>query len=319
MAASPEFSVVIPTHNRLEVLAEVIRALEFQDGAPEFEVVVVDDGSSDGTAAHLATLVARGTIRFLRTIRTPHVGLAAARNAGVRASRGTHVYFIDDDVVPAPGCIAAMLRHTGFAPNDVHVGELRNVRLAAVRSLLAASRAVDFKGFSPLDELCEFHSMYAAAKVLFSGETSSPPAVWWAVITGGNLCVPRTALSAVGGFDESFTHWGPEDADLCYRLFRSGITARYHDDCRLFHLDHPRDAKLIRVAMMRNAGLLYKKHGTPHELLEYLRFFNGMSTLEHFNNVTAAAYGLARLRLADFRITMKDATQQERVLAWRTA
>src|SRR4051794_38038558 len=103
MAAAPEVSVVIPTHNRLEVLAEVIRALEFQEGAPELEVVVADDGSTDGTADWLRH---RSFNVNLRVFTQENRGPAAARNTGVAVAAGKWVAFLGDDTVPSPGWLA---------------------------------------------------------------------------------------------------------------------------------------------------------------------------------------------------------------------
>src|SRR5215510_2656492 len=95
----PEVSVVIPTHNRLEVLAEVLQALEFQQGAPSFEVVVVDDGSSDGTSDWLRH---RSFSLPLRVLTQENRGPAAARNTGVAVASGRWVAFLGDDTVPSP-------------------------------------------------------------------------------------------------------------------------------------------------------------------------------------------------------------------------
>jgi len=312
-------TLVVPTHDKLTYLRATLASLAHRIGeAPGAEVVVVDDGCSDGTTEHLAALAARHA--WLRTVRTPHVGLAGARNAGAQAARGTHVLFVDDDVVPGPGCLAALDAHVARTPRAVHIGRLRNVRIGAVPALLDAAAATSFAGFPALDAHTEYHSMYDAARVLFAeAPNGSTPAAWWAVVTGGNLCIPRAALAAAGGFDTSFQHWGPEDADLCYRLFLAGVPARFHDDCPLFHLDHPRDARAIHVAMMRNATLLYKRHGKPPELLAYLRFFNGMMSLREFDATVAERHGLAAMPVRDFHVTMRDVTRQEHVIAWGRA
>ena len=99
----PEISVVIPTHNRLEVLSEVLQALEFQHDPPPFEVVVVDDGSTDGTGDWLRSR----TFRIpLRTLVQENHGPAGARNTGVAAASGRWVAFLGDDTVPSPGWLA---------------------------------------------------------------------------------------------------------------------------------------------------------------------------------------------------------------------
>src|SRR5437868_8294692 len=105
MSSAPyEISVVIPTFNRLEVLVEVLQALEFQQGAPSFEVVVVDDGSSDGTGGWLRS---RTFNLPLRVLSQENRGPAAARNTGVAVAQGQWVAFLGDDTVPSPGWLAA--------------------------------------------------------------------------------------------------------------------------------------------------------------------------------------------------------------------
>src|SRR4029077_2951193 len=95
-----EVSVVIPTHNRLEVLAEVLQALEFQQGPPTFEVVVVDDGSGDGTADWLRSRSFRIPVRVL--LQENH-GPAAARNTRGAAGAGPRVFFLRGHTVPSAG------------------------------------------------------------------------------------------------------------------------------------------------------------------------------------------------------------------------
>src|SRR5215470_1254780 len=116
-----EMSVVIPTFNRLEVLAEVLQALEFQQGAPPFEVVVVDDGSSDGTSAWLRSRTFRIPLRVLAQ---ENRGPAAARNTGVAVAQGQWVAFLGDDTVPSPGWLAAHREAHRRHRDDLHVAVL---------------------------------------------------------------------------------------------------------------------------------------------------------------------------------------------------
>ena len=85
------FSVVIPTHNRVHFLASALETV-WQQRFPAFEVIVVDDGSNDGTKEYLRNLGTK-----LRVITQANSGPGAARNAGVRAARGDYVAFLDDD------------------------------------------------------------------------------------------------------------------------------------------------------------------------------------------------------------------------------
>jgi Glycosyltransferases involved in cell wall biogenesis len=94
----PYLSIVVPTYNRLPMLLRVLAALEEQRDAPDFEVIVIDDGSSDATAATMEAHTARRYPLIFRSQK--NAGPGRARNAGVLLARGTFIVFIGDDTVP---------------------------------------------------------------------------------------------------------------------------------------------------------------------------------------------------------------------------
>ena len=116
-SVDPMVSVVIPTFNRAHYLRQSIDSVLAQEG-PSFELIVVDDGSTDETAALLAEYGER-----LRMLRQPNSGIAAARNAGVAAARGRFIAFHDSDDVALPGRLACpwaiLTEHPEF---DVVIG-----------------------------------------------------------------------------------------------------------------------------------------------------------------------------------------------------
>jgi len=99
---TPHISVVIPAFNRESYLGEAIESVLAQ-GRPETELIVVDDGSTDGTASVASSHP--GVV----CLRLPHRGPAAARNAGIAAARGELIAFLDSDDLWAPGKLAAQL------------------------------------------------------------------------------------------------------------------------------------------------------------------------------------------------------------------
>jgi glycosyltransferase involved in cell wall biosynthesis len=100
--AGPELSVIVPAHDAAATLTRTLQCLATQHGVGRLEVVVVDDGSSDATAA----VAERAGVRVVRTERA---GPATARNVGVAASSGSRLAFLDADCFPEPGWAAAAL------------------------------------------------------------------------------------------------------------------------------------------------------------------------------------------------------------------
>lgn len=137
-----QVSVVIPTHNRGKMLAHAIESALAQTWAP-LEIIIIDDASSDGTAALLHRL--SETDSRIRYISSPHpMGGARARNEGIKAAKGKYVAFLDDDDVWSPGKLEAqidlLVRHPkavavscGYVKKNEGLGT-RHVRVAPSRN-----------------------------------------------------------------------------------------------------------------------------------------------------------------------------------------
>lgn len=109
----PRVSVVVPTRNRAAALRTALRSLARQDDdSPAFEVLVVDNGSTDDTSCVVAEFTSTLALRYLHE---PAVGVCNARNTGWRAARGEYVACLDDDAVACPAWVKAIVE--GFAPD----------------------------------------------------------------------------------------------------------------------------------------------------------------------------------------------------------
>jgi glycosyltransferase involved in cell wall biosynthesis len=104
-------SVIIPTYNRRDWVREAVLSVLEQRGAPAYELIVVDDGSEDDTASVLAGLGDR-----LRILSAPHRGVSAARNAGIRASQGRWVAFLDSDDLWLPDKLRLQMEYLTSSP-----------------------------------------------------------------------------------------------------------------------------------------------------------------------------------------------------------
>ena len=230
-----KFSVVIATRDRAAFLTRALDSLGAQVGAPEFEVVVVDNGSSDATPEVVATHAARGAFA-LRRIFVAEPNRGAARNAGVAESRGAILVFVDDDVWLPEGFLAAhAAAHDGIFPKAVS-GPILNV------------------------------PSYAAAPL------PSPLNYSRAFFCTCNVSLARTAFDAAGGFDVDFNLYGWEDTELGLRLRRRDVRRAFAWKAYLYHIKPPRietlDAALNKtVERARMAARFIAKDDGPRTRL----------------------------------------------------
>lgn len=109
--SSPSISIIIPTYNREDYIVECLESARHQMGAPTYEIIVVNDGSTDGTKALLAKY---GSITVIDTDKNS--GLSVARNEGVLAARGEYLFFLDSDDKITPDALATLWRHVTAHP-----------------------------------------------------------------------------------------------------------------------------------------------------------------------------------------------------------
>ena len=210
-----KLTVVIPTLDKEPLLRRTLAALADQDsGGRSWEIVVVDDGSRDGTAAFLAAAAAATGSRLTVVSPGRNLGRARARNLGARTARGTWILFLDDDIVAPPGLVAAHLDALEARPGWGTIGRV-----------VTAPEVVDAPHFAYLDSRGV-------------GRLPAGPAPARFFVTQ-NAAVPREAFLAVGGFDEDFAAYGFEDMEVAFRLEdEAGVRFLALDAPRPRHVHH---------------------------------------------------------------------------------
>lgn len=196
----PEISVVIPTYNRLDRLRRVLAALEQQKYPRDaFEVIIVSDGSTDGTNAFLEALLSP---IHVRSFVQPNSGPAAARNSGVALAAGDYIVFIDDDVVPEPQLLAEHMQAHRLAGREV----------AVLGPLLSPQgfQMSPWVGWEQKMLMKQYASMLRGDWVPTARQFYT-----------GNASLRREHILAAGGFDVSFRR--AEDVELAYRLVDHGV------------------------------------------------------------------------------------------------
>ena len=199
-ARIPQISVVVPTYNRLGRLAKVISALEQQEfPSDDYEIIVVCDGSSDGTEDYLNGLSSE---RNVRCFSQANQGPAAARNLGIKKAIGEFVVFIDDDVVASPQLLAEHMRSHREAGREIVV----------IGPLLSPD------GFEMAPWVrWEQEMLMKQYRTLLAGIWQTSARQFYT----GNASIRRSHILAAGGFDEGFRR--AEDVELAYRLASRGL------------------------------------------------------------------------------------------------
>jgi GT2 family glycosyltransferase len=241
---SPTFSVVVPTFNRAGLLQKVLEALRRQ--VPDdlsFELVVVDDGSSDGTSE---VIDAFETTRFtLVALRQENAGPAMARNHGLAAAIGRYVLFTGDDIEPAPDLLAQHLEAHRTLPDD-RWAVLGRVSWAPELQLTSTMQHVDGVGAQQFS----YHFMEDGAEYDFRHFYTA------------NVSTSRRLLEQeFGGFSSDFSAAAFEDAEFALRLSRRGMRIIYHAAAQAYH-HHPYDARAFfkrQEACGRMAAVFVRK------------------------------------------------------------
>lgn len=194
MTGSPLVSVVIPTHNRLDMLRQAVASVLIEHAVP-LQLVVVDDASSDGTAAWLATCA---DARLEHHVLSPGRGGSGARSVGLEHVRAPHVLFLDDDDLLEPGALPALL--------------------ASLRRHPRAGRALG--GHRVFGEgVCGRRPAHPPVALTLR-PWREELAIW--NMPPGTMLWRTDVVRAAGGWDEARRRG--EDVDLCLRAWRHPVT-----------------------------------------------------------------------------------------------
>ena len=238
-----KISVVLPTHNNAQILPDCLRRILSQTlPKEEYEVIVIDDGSMDGTV---------GVLREIRGIRVQsfdkNSGPSAARNAGILAAKAPIIVFIQDDILVKPDFLE---QHLSFHEERSDV----------------ASVLVGNTRFDPAVAQTPFMQWWEGKQFGFPiGGIGEVGGISYLNFYPTNLSAKREFLLRNGLFDKEFFvngHIGYEDTELGYRLWQAGMRLYYNPALKVLHR-HLRSLKDIcdqSYYKGQLARILYQKH-----------------------------------------------------------
>lgn len=237
-------SVVVATCNRAERLMRLLDALSIQDLAEPFEVVVVDDRSTDDTLARLNATAGERPFTLLIVPSVVNTGAGGARNRGWQAARGEVVAFTDDDCVPDPAWLRCLT--DGLVEADITIGRTR----------------------PPEDQL---HLIGPLSHYLDIDHNQS--------FSTCNIAYRRTVLEKMDGFDADGYAWvDGEDTDLGLRAVKDGFRDAYVEDALVWHDVGPSAFKphMRRLRRLKGIVALVAQHPESRQNLNATTFLRSV-------------------------------------------
>ena len=224
----PKISVVVATYNAARTLGDCLESLR-QLRYPDYEVIVVNDGSTDGSEPIIDRYP-------FRAITTPNQGVSAARNEGLRAATGEIVAYIDSDARADPDWLSYLA--ATFLESDV-VGVGGPNRVPGEDTWIAK---------------CVYRSPGGPTEVMLDDQSAEH-------IPGCNMAFRKWALEEIGGFDPIFTK-AADDVDICWRLLDRGYRIGFGPSAVVWHHRRPSVGAYWRqqVGYGRSEVLLERKH-----------------------------------------------------------
>lgn len=235
-------SVIIPTYNRIELLSHTLKSLALQKVDKSFfEVIIVDDGSSDDTLSLVK--------RFEKTLHIKYVYQedrgyrpSSARNLGIKIASSKICLFIDSGIILGQNCIKDHIDfHESTSHNFAAIGYILGYD-EKYKTVNKLDSLIDFENLDlSIENVCKTENFLDAREVRYnkySDKIENLPAPW-VYFWGGHVSVSRENLIAVDLFDENFDgRWGVEDNELGFRLHKNGVKIMLLRSAKSIHYPH---------------------------------------------------------------------------------
>lgn len=226
-----EASIVIPTYNRKSILEKCLEALFNQDYPNDkYEIVLIDDGSTDETDKMVASLDPPCRLRYVRN--NKRLGVPKSRNRGIRLARGKYIICVDSDIIVVPEFAQEHLKYHRLYGDGIVNGEL--IYISSLEQVGKKRKGVWDISFSSFNT--------------------------------ANVSVTKKHIDKVGGFDVDLLPYGWQDVELGYRLKKIGLKSRKNPEALGYHfrkwadtsnLDFLKEKELMRGM---SGALYFKKH-----------------------------------------------------------
>lgn len=263
-------SIIIPTYNRADILKLTLASLENQSiGRENYEVIVVDDGSTDNTREIVSSFdKSLSVIYYFQEDKGYRVALA--RNEGIKRANGEILIFLDSGMVVGS---AFAIEHYKAHLNDISTSREPRIKKTAVIGYVYGYNFYLDSCYDPQKinynnsdfTIKEFERTQQYLDIRedlyqdFNDDLGLLPAPW-TIFWTTNVSVSRNAIIEARCFDENFITWGMEDLELAYRLQKCGTTFKLSRKASGLHYPHERNNSTNFASNEDNKQYFYKKH-----------------------------------------------------------
>ena len=207
-------SVIVPAYNAQKTISQTIRSLVEQDYSEKYEIIVIDDGSTDQTADLIRSFP------NVIYVHQPNAGPATARNHGARLAKGRYLAFTDSDCVPHKDWLSQLLQ--GFMKDDI----------AVVMGSYGIVNKENFLAYCIYKEIVFRHDHLLPDFPIVFGSY--------------NFCIKKEVFDQVGGFSTSYRHASGEDNDLSYKIIHANWRIYFQRKALVDHYHPTRILKYLK-------------------------------------------------------------------------
>lgn len=251
-------SVVIPSYNSASTLPELLNVLQKQESVKK-EIILVDDKSTDNTREIVQQFK---NIRYI--LNKENLGRAKSRNRGIKDSKGDKMVFLDSDCIPLNrNFLELYANYLDKRPNDILMGKV-----------IIEDKIIDEIPFTG----------YMDSRANYSKEHFD--SVTYNEFVTSNFAVARETLEGVGQLDESFVHYGLEDAEFAIRANKKGYKILFCPSCAVKHIDPELSLNAFKdkfYTLGRYTGKqLFEKHPEAREGFKDLHYLEPIEKNDSF-------------------------------------
>lgn len=259
-------SVIMPIYNQYYVLDVVLRYFEKQTIKAEYEIIIIDDGSTD---CRKEVLNKHKTLNIKYLENDKNRGRAYSRNVAIDNSTGEYLVFCDCDRIPTESFIEDHMRVIDSNEAIISIGKVTET-YDYVQNLTLQTRSV----------LRRKAIYYNVISKIFDSSGKTDSSLCWLSTLSGNMAIKRTTLSECR-FSNEFKEWGFEHFELGYQLWKRKVRFTLNRKAENIHIAHSRKKNFYYENIIKSHSIFYEKHKAK-EILFLKEFMLGKISLQEY-------------------------------------